>query len=111
MVGGTRGEDGLFPASDRFASGVFRADACELSLPQKEPLAAPGDGVAGEAPGPEEERDEIAGEEQKKIAQHLHIAEDTDADHERERHAHQQSEDEERDAFEAEAAGDEVEEG
>src|SRR5882757_7150076 len=94
--------------SHRSGSGGFRRNPRQLSALEQEAFAAPGDGVAGEAPDPEEEGDEVARQQEQEIAEHLRVAKDADADHERETHANHQGEDEEGDAFETEAGGDEV---
>ena len=65
---------------------------------EAEAFAAPGDGVGGVAPGPEDEAEGVAEWEQQQIAEDLAVAKEADADDERDGDACEQSDGEEGEA-------------
>ena len=73
---------------------------------EAEAFAAPDDSVAGEAPDPEEEAEEVAQGEEPEIAEDLLVAQDADADGEGDGDAGEEGEAEEGEAPQREAAGD-----
>ncbi len=74
-------------------------------------FAAPDDGVAGEACGPEAESGEVAQREEPEIGQHLMIGEHFGADHHSEREAQEETQSKKPQAEWAEAAGDRIQNG
>ena len=80
--------------------------AGDAAVAEVEALAAPDYGVAGEAPGPEDEAEGVAQGEEPEVAEDLAVAEDAYADGERDRYPGEEDEAEQREAPEGEAAGD-----
>jgi hypothetical protein len=78
----------------------------DAAVAEVEEFAAPDDGVAGEAPCPEAEAEEVAQRKEIEIAEDLAVAEDADADGKRYCYAGQKDDAQEREAPECEAAGD-----
>src|ERR1035438_2684350 len=81
----------------------------EPSILKLETLAAPDDGVAGEAEGPDANGDQIAKWQEPEIEENLVIGEDLDADCHGEREAQKETQGQEPEAKGAEAAGYDVE--
>ena len=71
-------------------SGLNRGQAAHLSVLEREVLAAPGYGIAGEAPDPGAQRDYVARRQKPQIANHLAVTQHSYSNGKRQRDPRQQ---------------------